>query len=98
MPAYENRYFLNANATSVNINRNPILTYSEVYSGVYDRTSISFYAFNSSGNKGIARGLNKLQKVCDGEPFGVKASDEDDDFGIKDDKAMKIVEQHKRRK
>ena len=80
-----------ANATSapgiVDADRNPILTRSEVYSGVYGRASISFYAFNSSGNKGIACGLNNLQKICDGEPLGGKvsvnsdfASDEDDDF------------------
>ena len=56
--------------------RNPILTRSEVYSGVYDRASISFYAFNSSGNKGIACGLNNLQKIRDGKPLGGKASAE----------------------
>lgn len=67
--------------------RNPILNRSEVYSGVYDRASISFYAFNSSGNKGIACNLNNLQKIRDGEPLGGKASaesdfatDDDDDF------------------
>lgn len=66
---------------------NPILTRSEVYSGIYGRASISFYAFNSSGNKGIACGLNNLQKIHDGEPLGGKASaesdfatDNDDDF------------------
>ena len=89
--AYANAYFVNANATSapgiVDADRNPILTHSEVYSGVYGRDSISFYAFNSSGNKGIACGLNNLQKIRDGEPLGGKASaesdlasDEDDDF------------------
>lgn len=90
-PAYANAYFVNANATSapgiVDADCNPILTRSEVYSGVYGRASISFYAFNSSGNKGIACGLNNLQKIRDGEPLGGKASaesdfasDEDDDF------------------
>jgi hypothetical protein len=90
-PAYANAYFINANASSapgiVDVDRNPILTRSEVYSGVYGRASITFYAFNSSGNRGIACGLNNLQKVRDGEPLGGKASaeddfstDEDDDF------------------
>ena len=90
-PAYANAYFVNANATSapgiVDADRNPILTRSEVYSGVYGCASISFYAFNSSGNKGIACGLNNLQKIRDGEPLGGKASaesdfasDEEDDF------------------
>ena len=63
-PAYANAYFVNANATSapgiVATDRNPILTRSEVCSGVYGRASISFYAFNSSANKGIAWGLNNL--------------------------------------
>jgi len=90
-PAYANAYFINANATTapgiVDADRNPILTRSEVYSGVYGRASISFYAFNSNGNKGIACGLNNLQKVRDGEPLGSKvsaesdfATDDDDDF------------------
>ena len=86
--AYANSYFINANATTapgiVDVDRNPILTRSEVYSGVYGRASISFYAFNSNGNKGIACGLNNLQKVRDGEPLGGKASAESD-FSTDDD-------------
>ena len=77
-----------ANATSapgiVDADLNPILTRSEVYSGVYGRASITFYAFNSSGNKGIACGLNNLQKIRDGEPLGGKASAESD-FATDDD-------------
>lgn len=87
-PAYANAYFINANATSapgiVDANRQPILERSEVYSGVYGRASISFYAFNSNGNKGIACGLNNLQKIRDGEPLGSKASAEDD-FATEED-------------
>lgn len=90
-PAYAGSYFVDANATSalgiVDADRNPILTRSEVYSEVYGRASISFYAFNSSGNKGIAYGLNNLQKIRDIEPLGGKSSaesdfatDDDDDF------------------
>ncbi len=86
--AYTNAYFINANATTapgiVDADRNPILTRSEVYSGVYGRASISFYAFNSNGNKGIACGLNNLQKVRDGEPLGGKVSAESD-FATDDD-------------
>lgn len=81
-PAYAGAYFVNANATSapgiVDADRNPILTRSEVYSGVYGRASVTFYAFNSSGNRGIACGLNNLQKIRDGEPLGGKASAESD--------------------
>lgn len=48
--AYTNTYFINANSATalgiVDLDRNPILSRSEVYSGVYDRASIKFYAFN----------------------------------------------------
>jgi len=81
-PTYANSYFVNANSTTapgvVDADRNPILERSEVYSGVYGRASISFYAFNSNGNRGIACGLNNLQKIKDGEPLGSKASAESD--------------------
>ena len=90
-PAYKNAYFINANSSTapgvVDADRNPILTRSEVYSGVYGRASISFNAFNSNGNRGIACGLNNLQMIRDGEPLGGRSSaesdfadDDDDDF------------------
>lgn len=80
--AYANAYFVNANSATapgiVDADRQPILDTSEVYSGVYGRASINFYAFNSNGNKGIACGLNNLQKIRDGEPLGGKSRAEDD--------------------
>ena len=89
--AYANSYFVNANSSVapgiVDANCNPILERSEVYSGVYGRASITFYAFNSNGNRGIACGLNNLQKISDDTPLGSKptaasdfATDDDDDF------------------
>ena len=89
--AYANSFFLNANSTTqpgiVDANVQPILTRSEVYSGVYGRASINFYAFNSNANRGIACGLNNLQKIRDGEPLGSRTSAEDDfaDFAEDDD-------------
>lgn len=87
-PAYANAYFINANSATapgiVDAGRNPVLTRSEVYSGVYGRASINLYAFNSNGNKGIACGLNNLQLIHPGEPLGGKASAEAD-FATDDD-------------
>ena len=81
-------YFINANSASapgiVDADRQPVIDRSEVYSGVYGRASINFYAFNSNGNKGIACGLNNLQKIKDGEPLGGKSRAEDD-FATADD-------------
>ena len=86
--AYENTYFINANSTTapgiVDADCNPVLNRSEVYSGVYGRASITFYAFNSNGNRGIACGLQNLQLIRDGEPLGGKASAESD-FTTEDD-------------
>ena len=86
--AYKNSYFINANSATapgiVDADRNPILERSEVYSGVYGRASISLYAFNGNGNRGIACGLNNLQKISDGEPLGGKSRAEDD-FNTDDD-------------
>lgn len=87
-PNYAGAYFVNANSATapgiVDADCQPILTRSEVYSGVYGRASISFYAFNSNGNRGIACGLNNLQKLRDGEPLGGRASAESD-FSDEDD-------------
>lgn len=80
--AYKNAYFVNANSPTapgiVDADRQEIIDRSEVYSGVYGRASINFYAFNRNGNKGIACGLNNLQKIKDGEPLGGKSRAEDD--------------------
>ena len=65
---------MNANSTQkpdvVDRDLQPVIERSEVYSGVMGRASISFYAFNSNGNKGIACSLNHLQKMYDGKPLG----------------------------
>lgn len=87
--AYKNAYFINANSATapgiVDSDRQPIIDTSEVYSGVYGRASINFYAFNSNGNKGIACGLNNLQKIKDGDPLGGKSRAEDDFADADDD-------------
>lgn len=58
----------------------PILDQSEVYSGMYARVSINFFAYNSSGNNGIGAGLNNVQKLADGEPLGGRTTAAED-FG-----------------
>ena len=81
-PAYANSYFMNANSNTapgiVDADCQPILDRSEIYSGVYGRASVNFYAFNSNGNRGIACSLNNLQKIRDGEHLGGKSSAEED--------------------
>lgn len=90
--AYAEHWFLNANSNTapgvVDANREPIYDTSEIYSGVYARVSLTFYAFNSNGNRGIACGLQNIQKVRDGESLGGKPKAEEDfndGFQVEDD-------------
>lgn len=80
--AYKDSYFVNANSKTapqiVDKDLNPILDKTDVYSGCYARVSLTFYAFNSNGNKGIACGLGNIQKIRDGESLGGRSSAEDD--------------------
>lgn len=82
--AYKGSYFLNANCKTkpgvVDADVQPILDQDEFYSGCWGRASITFYPFDVSGNKGIACGLNHVQKLADGEPLGGRSTAEND-FG-----------------
>jgi hypothetical protein len=86
--AYKNSYFVNANSKErpgiVDNSVKPILDKSEFYSGCYGRASITFYAFNQNGNKGVAVGLQNLQKLLDGEALSARSRAEDD-FSTFDD-------------
>ncbi len=81
---YEGMFFLNANSNQkpgiVDADLNEVLDPTEVYSGCYGRASINFFPFNSNGNKGIAVGLNNVQKLEDGEPLGASRASAEDDF------------------
>lgn len=54
----------------------------QVYSGCYGRASVSFYAYNFNGNRGIGCALNNLQKVRDGERLSGRASASSDFRGF----------------
>lgn len=58
----------------------PITDPIELYSGCKVRASISFYAYDTNGNKGVAVGLRNLQKLADGQRLDgrKKAQDEFD--------------------
>jgi len=87
--AYKDSYFINANSKDkpgiVDRSVKPIIDQDELYSGCYGRASITFYAFNQNGNKGIACGLQNLQKLTDGEPLSGRSRAEDDFSTIEDD-------------
>ncbi|WP_422447847.1 DUF2815 family protein [Thermoanaerobacterium sp. DL9XJH110] len=87
-PEFQGHYFLNATSKQkpgiVDRQLNEIIDSTEVYSGCYGRASINFYPFNQAGNKGIACGLNNIQKLADGDYLGGRSRPEDD-FDVVED-------------
>ena len=86
--AYAGCYFFNANSRQapqvVDAKVKPILDQNEVYSGCYGKISVTFYGYNSNGNRGIAAGLGNIQKLKDGESLGGR-SNAADDFQTEED-------------
>jgi len=78
--AYAGMMFVNANASTktrpevIDKVGKPIINPDELYSGCYARVSVTFYAFNNSGNKGIACGLGNIMKVDEGDSLAGKTS------------------------
>jgi hypothetical protein len=79
---YAGKMFVNANCKTkpgiIEKNGMEIIDTTEFYSGCYGKASVTFYAFNSNGNKGIACGLNNIMKTRDGEPLGGRSRAVDD--------------------
>lgn len=84
---YADHYFINVSNKQkpivVDENRDDIINPRDIYSGCYGRVSMTFFAYNKAGNKGIGVSLNAVQKTSDGEALGggyTRASI-DEDFG-----------------
>lgn len=79
---YKGKFFINANCKQkpglVDKKGRSIIDSTEFYSGCYGLASVTFYAFNTKGNKGVACGLNNIMKTEDGEPLGGRSRAEDD--------------------
>lgn len=83
---YADCFYLNAKSTTrpgiVDKNKAPIVDEEEIYSGVYAYVSVTFFAYDVSGNRGVACGLNNIMKFKDGERLGGRTSAENDFGGI----------------
>ena len=76
-PEYKGHWFMNTNSPEapgiVDKNLNPVITRSDVYSGVYGRASVNFYGYNAGGgSRGVLCALNNLQLIRPGEHLGHK--------------------------
>jgi hypothetical protein len=82
-------YFMNSRSSKpvsvVGRDRTPIVNSGEVYGGCKGKINVTFYTYNAKGNQGIAAGLNGVQFIAHGEPFGTGAPTVDSMFDILDD-------------
>jgi hypothetical protein len=81
-------YFINARSSRpvavVDRQRVP-LDQADVYGGMKGKLNIEFYPYSNSGNHGVGAGLNGVQKIADGEPFGSSAPAVESMFDLLDD-------------
>lgn len=61
----------------INAKNQIILDHDEIYGGCYARAQLNCYAYEAAGNRGVSFGLLHIQKIKDGDPFGVRTRVED---------------------
>lgn len=64
----------------VDANRQPIISPEGFYSGCYARAQVNAFTYDTDGNRGVSFGLNNLQFIRDGDPFGASAGKPEDVF------------------
>lgn len=67
--------------TAVDLNLQPILDATQIYSGMYAHVGVTFFGYNAPQNKGIGVALDNVMKIADGEPLGGSRASAEDDFG-----------------
>lgn len=65
----------------VDVNVQDILDPTKVYSGVYGRVGVDFYAYNNPNKKGVGCGLTNVQILRDGPALGGQSVSAEEDFG-----------------
>lgn len=82
-PENEGHFLLNARSKKkvglVDIDRQPILEASEVYSGCWAYVSVTSFAYDNE-SKGVSFFLNNIMKARDDTSFGGGSSSPDEDF------------------
>lgn len=58
--------------------RQDIIDENDFYAGCFARASISAYAYDKNGNRGVAFSLQNIQKVKDGEKFASRVAAQDE--------------------
>lgn len=80
---YKGVYFLNASSRRkplvLNRRKEDITDSEEIYGGCYGIAQLTFFAYNSNGNKGVACAIDAFVKTREGEAFGGAVSKKDFD-------------------
>ena len=89
-PEDKDKWIANAKTTLtqpgvVNRQLQPIIDPKEIYSGCYMRASITAYAYDKNGGRGVSFGLQNLIKWEDGDPLSTRATAEADFAAFKTD-------------
>lgn len=95
-PERLNCYFLNARSKKpVGVyarDLSPITDENDLYGGCKGKISVTFYPYATSGNLGVAAGLNGVQKIADGESFGAGNKPVESMFDMLDDDDLDDVD------
>jgi hypothetical protein len=62
----------------VDANLQEIISEDDFYSGCYARATLTAFAYDKLGNKGVAFGLQNIQKLKDGEHLSGRKNAESD--------------------
>ena len=90
-PEFAGHWLINAKCKTrpnvVDKKLSPIVDEDDFYSGCWAMCSVTFFPYDTSGNRGVAAGLNNLMKTKDDDRFGGRASAESDfsDFTDEED-------------
>lgn len=86
---FEGKMFVNPKAKSrpgiVDKHGARIIDPEELYSGCWIVAAISFFPYDSNGNKGVGVGIDNVMKIADGESLSSKPSADSDFAGIATD-------------
>lgn len=86
---YDGSFYVNAKSSTrpgvCDKHKEAITDEEEVYSGMWAYVSVTFYAYDVNGNRGIACGLNNVMKFKDDERLGGRVSAETDFAEIEED-------------
>ncbi len=79
---YEGKIFARASSKMrpglVDRNLQAIIDPNDFYPGCYARATITAFAYDTKGNRGVAFGLSNVQKLRDGESFSGRVRAEED--------------------